>query len=243
MKHACAILLYTNEDYRFLLLTLACARSIRKFNDYPIFALIPRGTVCEGAKNMLRYEGIGIWEEEPVHLPGAMPYEMTKIQVAKHIEYDKVLLFDADVLVNSSLSRVFDHNAFTTGTGSLSPLNSAKVLFLPDTADWAEMHDIFRAGFTSRGWGNYGGDWNFNFAYSAQGLFYYYYGLLKEDWIKYDFPEIEHLGEGYSKWSACDLSRYSEFGIDPAWFSNPILTFDELAKLCDKCVSQQPIEN
>ena len=124
-----------------------------------------------------------------------------KVRALQLIEYEQVIYFDTDILFNKNCDKVFAQNAGLMGRpASTSPLNAGFLVLQPSIQSLNDINDVALTGSyrADVGWLEYGLipgsrtsqgrtiDWSFYGACTDQGLFFYYYALLKKTaWIRY----------------------------------------------------------
>lgn len=236
MHSAYVIFLSGTKDRIFLYLAIALCRSLRQFDKHTdIAAMTVNGMLPEEHKELLRAEGMIVWEEEPLLVPwgcwSQWKQELAKIQVWRHGEYDKLILLDADCFAVEDPSENFELPELTCKRGSISPLNSAKLALDPSAETYGEMREIIaQATFTTKtDWNEAGefphwlhagrmSDWSFNGATHSQGFLFYYFDLLKK---KVCYDGLKHFGHlaGGARAKLSRLSqpqyraRYQELGV------------------------------
>lgn len=216
MKIACTIFLYTSSDHRFLWLAKQLIDSIRKYDDIPITVLAPKRRLSELAYNTLKKMDVPIWEEPLIWAQCWLPYELTKIQVFKHDEYDKILLLDADAIARKSIKEVFEYPSISAPNTNGEPFQAAKIVLKPNYDDYVNLIRLMKSGFSyHNGWNKHGKfnhwltgekvDWHFNCAESSQGLLYYYFHLIKKSYFPNPISQINHVGMGTDKWKLTNI--------------------------------------
>jgi hypothetical protein len=224
-KNAYVIHLYND---RYLQLAKVCARSIRKFdtnNDVVIQYL--SGKVSPETIAAIKQEEVILFEENPITVPKSWnKFELSKTRIWRHIEYDKILSLDADCFVTQDISNAFKAGEFSCGRTKGSPVFAAYFLIEPSLETYQDLIDIilYPEFDVNNGWKQYGkfphwleegeSDWRFNSSELAQGLYFYYFGLVKNK-INYDWrPKIIHIGNGYKKFNGDYIRNfYNKFGL------------------------------
>lgn len=224
LKVTYAIFLSETVDHRFVQLVIACARSIRRFEDTNIAVLALEPFLNESDEDLLRSEGLEIWKESPIDVANKRRffnnYELSKIRVWKHTEYDKIVLLDADNLATAPNFQLFELPEFTCCKGKIAPLNGAAFVLEPSVEVYTDLIDlILWPQFTiENGWRQHGqfdwngeiSNWNFNAAGSTQGLFYYYFHLLhgRAYFNLCEKIRMTHISQGQAKWES--IGDYKE---------------------------------
>lgn len=231
-KNAYIIHLFDDKIKQYLWLTVGCARSIRAFdNSNDVVVQVLSGKVSSEAISVLEDEGVKIVEEEPIVCDRRMHnrLELSKTRMWKRVEYDKVLSLDADCLAKTDLSFIFkDFDEFTCFKGRSSPICCCSFLIKPSISTYSDLIDIISESDFSRedGWRKFGpiphwkknneeSNWSFHGAEATQGLYYYYFGLMKKTLNRNWRPRIIHFGRGDYKFGYNDIfTEYEKMGFD-----------------------------
>lgn len=149
---------------------------------------------------------------------------LSKLHAWNLLQFEKVLFLDADCWLQADATPCFDLPSFTCCPGPEAPMNGARMLLKPDRDtfyDLLSIADEYRFSPDS-GWNEVGAfkwpsypnspkpdqlsDWRFNAAENDQGLFWYYFGLMKRTLSYKDCSKLvaaaEHVGRGERKFSA-----------------------------------------
>ena len=223
LKSTYAIFLSETEDPRFVQLVISCARSIRKFDEDTNIAVLALSPFLNSDdEKRLSAEGLEIWKEDPIGVANKRRsfngFELSKVRAWRHTEYDKVCLLDADNLATASNKHVFDLPGLSCNKGPYAPLNCSALVLEPSEEVYMDLINlILWPQFTiQKGWRDYGKfkwkgkkhNWNFNAAASTQGLFFYYFDLLKQS-ANYKLPLcFNHMGNGNDKFK--NIKKYEE---------------------------------
>lgn len=148
---------------------------------------------------------------------------LSKVHAWSLAGFDKVLFLDADCWLKASPLACFDLPEFTVCPGPEAPLNGARIVLQPSNGTFAALRTLIdrysfseAAGWEGAGefiWPDYPtspkpgqrSDWKFNAAENDQGLFWYYFGLLKHSLSYHGCGELvraaDHIGRGEHKFS------------------------------------------
>jgi hypothetical protein len=179
------------------------------------------GLVPQEDLAVLEKEGLEIIIEKPIDeiwdRVGRNRWELSKVRIWRHTEYDRVILLDADCFFKLHEKRPkleqFNYKPFSAPKGgNFAPLHAAKFLLQPSAEIYEDLVNlILHNDFSPKaGWRNYGPcpewhgegfrDWKWFSAPATQGLFYYYFKLLHNELNHNGFPHIQHIGCGFKKW-------------------------------------------
>lgn len=130
-------------------------------------------------------------------------FDMTRLNMWKSIDFDQIFYLDVDCILYEKLNKLEDIDQFTCVVGKNAPLNSGRIIFKPNMLDYACLKGIYRYGSfnAATGWCNVGKfynptfrkeemvDWDFPHARGAEGLFWYYFGMVTNKLV-YDHRNI-----------------------------------------------------
>jgi len=121
---------------------------------------------------------------------------MPKIRSWQLIEWDRVMMLDVDQMVrpNKTINHYFQYPEFYGRRGSRSPINAGFFVLKPNLNTFQDLLEIYCEGDWTRqlGWRKFGPfphwfdenkmtDWNFIGSDIEQGLFWYYFKLLHQN--------------------------------------------------------------
>jgi lipopolysaccharide biosynthesis glycosyltransferase len=147
MKKAYATVLCNGDDY--VPGVEALGRSIRKSGSREAMVLMVTPDVSSTTRETLAAEGWTIRDVEPVENPNPAKAQLfprfaatfTKLRAWDLVEYDKVVLLDADTLVLQNVDDLFDRPGFAAAPDFLIPdrFNSGVMVLEPSRETFARM--------------------------------------------------------------------------------------------------------
>lgn len=126
-------------------------------------------------------------------------WDFAKIESFRLVMYDKVIFIDSDLFFLRNADELFSQPDGSAADGPFAPLNSGLVVIQPSIRAYCEVMNITLSGrFTyNTGWFN---SWKgeFNGDDTTQGIFYYYYNYVKNnfnllDRSIYNYQDVEPL--------------------------------------------------
>ncbi len=195
-----------NQANEFLMMVLVLAESIRRFDRTNDIVVLVKGNLYSDTAKFIRRMGMKVLRvksvgtrvpiEDPFH---KLPHEFTrcantKIRILQLLHYDRVMFVDADIVFQENPQVLFDEPGFVGFDGPKSPFNAGLFVVTPSQQAFVDMQDIANSGsFDPKdGWLHYGEfphwreegkmhNWTFWGSHTDQGLFYYYYHILKDE--------------------------------------------------------------